>query len=296
MGGVGDFLMMTPGLRALKAMRAERPVVLAIPHRFFPLFEGNDDVRLLDIDGDFDPGAYREWLNLTDCPAARVESRTAPAVRSNRIELFARALGITGARLRAMDRRPRYTVSDAERVWRDQFFGNRGLHGAFVVGVQTRTDEAYRDVPHMKEIIDAIARDASVLVFGSLRPADIENPRVIPVQGLDLRRSFALASGCDVLVTPDSAFFHLAGALDLPCVGLFGPTDGRVRGQDYPRARMLDARKTLACIPCWRNEATACGLTGLRPSACLGEIAPEDVVRSVHASAASAWRGLRVAG
>jgi ADP-heptose:LPS heptosyltransferase len=133
-------------------------------------------------------------------------------------------------------------------------------------------------------------------VFGRVLPDGAKHPDVIEVQDLALRRSFALASGCDVLVTPDSAFFHLAGALDLPCVGLFGPTDGRVRGQDYPRARILDARRTLPCIPCWRNETTPCALTGLRPSACLGEIAPGDVVRAVRESVASAPRRLRVAG
>ncbi|MDH4067131.1 MAG: hypothetical protein OEW19_22245, partial [Acidobacteriota bacterium] len=62
MGGIGDLLMMTPGLRALKSMRAPRPVVMAIPRRFFPLFDGNDDVELMDIDDDFDPAAYREWF------------------------------------------------------------------------------------------------------------------------------------------------------------------------------------------------------------------------------------------
>ena len=42
-----------------EGQRARRPVVLAIPRRFFPLFEGNDDVELMDIDGDFDPAAMR---------------------------------------------------------------------------------------------------------------------------------------------------------------------------------------------------------------------------------------------
>jgi len=162
--------------------------------------------------------------------------------------------------------------------------------------VQPRTDEAYRDVPHMRQIIETLAQHARVLVFGSVTPSDAGHPRVIQVTGLGLRQSFALASGCDVLVTPDSVFFHLAGALDLPCVGLFGPTDGRVRGQDYPRARMLDARRTLPCIPCWRNEVTPCGLTGLRPSACLGEIDPADVVRAVREAVAAAPRGGRAAG
>ena len=58
MGGIGDLLMMTPGLRALNAIDACRPVVLAVPRRFFPVFDGNDDVSLVDIDGDLDPSAY----------------------------------------------------------------------------------------------------------------------------------------------------------------------------------------------------------------------------------------------
>jgi ADP-heptose:LPS heptosyltransferase len=297
MGGLGDLLMMTPGLRALKAQGASRRIVLAIPRRFFSLFDGNDDVELMDIDGDLDPAAYREWFNLTDCPAARSESRMAPAVKANRIDLFARGLGLRGVRLRTMDRRPRYVVSDAEREWRDQFFADHGLHhDVLVVGVQARTDEAYRDVPHMRQIVEALSEHASVLVFGGVLRAAGGKFAVIHPQGLDLRRSFALASGCDVLVTPDSAFFHLAGALDLPCVGLFGPTDGRIRGRDYPRARMLDARRTLACVPCWRNEGTPCGLTGLRPSACLGEIASEDVVRAVRVAAAGVPGRGRVGG
>jgi ADP-heptose:LPS heptosyltransferase len=247
----------------------------------------------VDIDADLDPAAYGEWFNLTDCPAARVESRTAPAIKANRIELFARGLGITGRRLKMMDRRPRYVVSDAELEWRDRFFRDRGLDG-LVVGVQPHTDEAYRDVPHMGEIVEALVREASVLVFGRV-PVSSADPRLVQAEGLTIREAFALASGCDVLVTPDSAFFHLAGALDLPCVGLFGPTDGRVRGHDYPRARTLDARRTLACVPCWRNEATACALTGMRPSACLGEIAPADVVLAVRDAAATTSRRRRVA-
>ena len=67
MGGIGDLLMMTPGLRALKAKRARRPV-LAIPLRFFPLFDGNDDVELMNIDGDFDPGRVRGMVQPDRLP------------------------------------------------------------------------------------------------------------------------------------------------------------------------------------------------------------------------------------
>ena len=282
MGGLGDLLMMTPGLRALRASHKGTPIVLAVPRRFFPIFGENDDVRLVDIEGDLDPAAYREWYNLTDCPAAWVESRTAPRVRSNRIEIFARGLGINGRRLRRMDPRPSYVVTEAERAWRDRYFADHDLTGRAVVGVQLRTDEAYRDVPHVLLIVEALADHARVLLFGGGLEPGFGHPRVIQVDGLDLRRAFALASRCDVLVAPDSAFVHLAGALDLPSVGLFGPTDGTVRAGDYPNCRVLDARRTLPCVPCWRNESTPCALTGLRPSACLGAIEPDSVVDAVR--------------
>jgi ADP-heptose:LPS heptosyltransferase len=97
-----------------------------------------------------------------------------------------------------------------------------------------------------------------------------------------MREAFALASGCAALVSPDSAFLHLAAALHIPAVALFGPTDGRVRAADYPHARVLDARETLRCVPCWRNEEIPCALTGLKASVCMGEVPVGTVVRAVR--------------
>lgn len=297
MGGIGDLLMMTPALHQLAL--AQGPVSLAIPRRYFPVFEGNTDVALLDIDGALDLEAYERWYNLTDCPAARVESRTAPAVRLNRIELFARGLGLSRAQRLAMDRRPRYHVHAREVRERDEYlrdaFGTEASRSRPLVGVQPHTDESYRDLPHMPAIVDALAAAGlRVLVLGPFAGERLARPCAAGVHqavDLNLRRALALAAACDVLVTPDSAFFHAAAALDRPAVGLFGPTDGRVRGADYPRARALDARRTLPCVPCWRNERMPCGLTGLQPSACLGEIRPQAVVDAVLAACGAGARG-----
>jgi hypothetical protein len=211
-----------------------------------------------------------------------VESRTAPRVRRGRIELFARALGIRGPALWRMETRPRYFVSAEEREKQDAFFAAHGLQGKVVVGVQVRAEESYRDYAHVPSLVGALARNHPVLLFDS-RPIagyDIEN--TVKVDGVGLREAFALAGGCDVLVAPDSAFVHLGAALGVPCVGLFGPTDGRVRTKPYPRARFLDARRDLRCIPCWRNEEIPCALTGMRTSVCMGEIEVASVERAVR--------------
>jgi len=281
MGGLGDLLMMTPALSALRRKHGAR-IHLAVPRSYFPLFEGNDDVDLLDIHADLDASEYDRWFNLTDCPAARTESLTAPRVRRNRIEIFARALGIRGRALRRMDRRPRYVLSGAEREFRGRFFAGHGLAGKSVIGVQIRSDETYRDYPHMPALVKTLARDHVVLLFDRRPIVGYDFPNVIKVGGRGLREAAALASGCRALVAPDSSFVHLAGALDVPAVALFGPTDGAVRTADYPRVRFLDARRDLRCVPCWRNEEIPCALTGMRTSVCMGEIGPLTVVAELE--------------
>lgn len=293
MGGLGDLLMMTPALHALRIERGE-PVRLALPRRFFPLFETNDDVELVDIHRDLEPGAFASWINLTDCPAARLESLTAPRVRKNRIEIFARALGIRGPALRRLDRRPRYRLSAEEAEFRDRFFEEHGLRDRTVIGIQLRSEESYRDYPHAAALVRDLARDYAVLLFDEHRIDGFDVGNVIPVVDMPLRRAFALASGCRALVAPDSAFLHLSAAFGTPCVGLFGPTDGRVRSADYPLVKPLDARQGLPCVPCWRNEEIPCALTGRRRSACLGEISVPRIRAAVDAAlgAASPPRGI----
>ncbi|NIR63837.1 MAG: hypothetical protein GWN00_02390, partial [Aliifodinibius sp.] len=108
MGGIGDLLTMTPGIHALKQKYPAERIYLAIPKIYFPVFEHNPDMILIDIEKEpLNYTAYRKWYNFTDCPAARTEALSAPRVKKNRIDIFARALGIKGIRLWRMNRRPR---------------------------------------------------------------------------------------------------------------------------------------------------------------------------------------------
>jgi len=165
-------------------------------------------------------------------------------------------------------------VTAEEAAWRDRFFFSHGLLGESVVGVQIRSDETYRDYPHMAALVQALARSHVVLLFDSRPIVGYDFANTLKVDGHGLRQAAALASGCRALVGPDSSFVHLAAALGLPAVGLFGPTDGAVRTSDYPHVRFVDVRRDLRCVPCWRNEEIPCALTGMRQSVCMGEIGP----------------------
>jgi len=59
---------------------------------------------------------------------------------------------------------------------------------------------------------------------------------------LDLLAAAALLSRATLFIGEDSPMLHLAAAMGAPCLGLFGPTDERVRGPYGARARALRGR------------------------------------------------------
>jgi ADP-heptose:LPS heptosyltransferase len=181
-----------------------------------------------------------------------------------------------------MEKIPRYFVLPEERVFQLDFWRAHGLEGRRVVGIQLRAEELYRDYPHMRQLVARIAQDHQVLLFDAEKIDGCDEEGVTKVEGLRMREAFALASACDAIIAPDSAFVHLAAAFDIPCVALYGPIDSRTRTWHYPKCRPLDVRATLGCQPCWRNDHIPCKLTNMRSSICMANISPDTILTTLE--------------
>ncbi len=88
----------------------------------------------------------------------------------------------------------------------------------------------------------------------------------------------ALLSRCRVYVSPDSAPLHVASAMGVPVVALFGPTDPR---RHMPpclpaggRASIV-LKKDMKCAPCYSGQCR------IRTHACMEEITPEEVFKKI---------------
>jgi len=275
-GGIGDLLMMTPALAELRRRLPRAHIDFAVPARYFPLFDGNRDFRLLDVDGPLRTDDYDCCISWSDCPASRVETRTAPRVRTSRIQAFAASLGCRELR----DARPRYAVSEEEQAFADAFWREHGLGREPVVAVQYRAAEPYRDYPHMDAVIRALAaRGRTVMVFHDEPLGGLRAERVLVIDRLPLRRAVALLARCALLIAPDSAFVHLAGALGMPAIAIYGPISGEVRTRHYPSVQVLQER--FGCVPCWRHQEAPCALTDGMDSPCLSAIPPEAVLERI---------------
>ena len=283
MGGIGDLLMMTPGLAAL-ARRQKAPVDFAIPRRFHAIFANNPHVRLLDIDGAvIDMTRYRAWSNLSLCPAGRYESRTRPKVRKGRVELFARAMRVTRAMLDRQGWRIDHHLSAGDVRFCDAFMARHGLAGERrLIGIQPFSRDSYKDHARIDEIIAAIAVRHDVLIFHHVADGLPVGPGIHTTAGVPLDRSLGLVSRVDAMVCVDSAFLHAAAAFDVPVVALFGPTDPRTFTRHHRKVKILWKPEVFGCVPCWRNEDIACAVTGLRSmSPCIAAITQSEVIAAL---------------
>lgn len=105
-----------------------------------------------------------------------------------------------------------------------------------------------------------------------------ESGHVHPLAGpdLDLGDLAKLLANLDVLVTNDSGPMHLAAAVGIPCVALFGPTDPRRTAPAGDGHRVVTTDRW--CAPCFRRR---CPLLHHR---CMKQIGVEQVASEALAA------------
>ena len=67
---------------------------------------------------------------------------------------------------------------------------------------------------------------------------------------------------------------HVAAAMQVPVIALFGPTDSR--RHIPPAKKIVILEKKLACAPCYNSRCR------ILTHACMNDIHPEEVIREVQ--------------
>ena len=88
-----------------------------------------------------------------------------------------------------------------------------------------------------------------------------------------IRQLGVLMRRAGLVITNDSASLHLASAVQVPTVAIFGPTDERKYGPTSPRSRAI--RRRLFCAPC---EASLCRFA----HECMRFISPDEVYEAAR--------------
>ncbi|HEX9204513.1 MAG TPA: lipopolysaccharide heptosyltransferase II [Candidatus Deferrimicrobiaceae bacterium] len=120
-------------------------------------------------------------------------------------------------------------------------------------------------------------REMAAGIAEKVRPAPVS-----AVGGTDLRQSMALLSKCALLICNDSGIMHLAAALDLPLIALFGPQSPVKFGPWGKRCRVL--YKRFPCSPCRQRFFEECDPSPRGKPMCMETIAVDEVIGEAQAA------------
>lgn len=103
---------------------------------------------------------------------------------------------------------------------------------------------------------------------------------VVPViaPATTLKQLLALLECCELFIGGDTGPMHMAAALGVPVVGIFGGSDGERNGP-YGEGNVVIQQREFACVPCWK---TTCRLHGSEHLQCLHTISADMVFEHVQ--------------
>lgn len=189
-----------------------------------------------------------------------------------------REFGITGSA-----RQPMLNTTSDEDVAVEKLLASRGITpGTMLLAVNPGASfgSAKRWYPErFASVADALAEEwgARVVITGGPAETDIaaEIESVIGKGCLnmagrtDVRGLMALIKRCDFMITNDSGPMHLAAALGVPLVAIFGSTDHTTTSPRTERAVVV--RSDTDCAPCMKRECPT-------DHRCMTSVTPEEVV------------------
>jgi ADP-heptose:LPS heptosyltransferase len=187
--------------------------------------------------------------------------------------------------------RVRAAPSAAGRAAAGAWLAARGVpRDAPLLAVQPGAGVALKQWPPARwaEVVDALAErlQARVVVTGTAAEAPLADallaatrrPALNAVGAFDWAGLAGLFARCALVLGVDSGALHLAAALGVPSVHLFGPTDPARFGPWGAPGRHQVVREALPCSPCGNLIAPPCGET-VEP-ACMRALLPAMAVRA----------------
>lgn len=305
LGGIGDCLMLTPVFRGLrekypkaKIMHVTGLVYLGgalmdvfehVPRGFIDeihTFEPYDATTLRTREvwakfyGKCPAIEEDEWWKKADLhfdfntPCVDYEwnaMRSEGGIQKSRTQAWCESANVDPSSYR-----PMYTVTPDEKKWAANYFHERGLEpkNCIALGIAACDTKRALGVGKLHDICAGIAQAGFTPVVVDPTFHFNEYPYF---NALRLRDLMSLIEQVATVVSVDSGLLHMAGTLGVPVVGIFGPTDYKMRMGHY-RGSAIDSRKLMPCAPCWYEYGCTHAGSPIKPFSCLNKIGANVIV------------------
>lgn len=223
----------------------------------------------------------KKWSRLLTNPLVKYEQHI-PAVE-HQFQLL-QALGINYRPNTRLELWP----AKKDESYVEQFFTEEWLANAKqIVGINISASEKWPSknwpAEYIVELCDKLAlQNIRVILTGMdkdrpLAQFILKNAKSKPTNGVgktDILQLAALIGRCQVYVTPDSAPLHVAAAVNIPVISLFGPTDHKRHVP--PADKLIINQVPLPCSPCYS------GICKIKTHECMKQISPDIVLKQIE--------------
>lgn len=252
-GGFGDIMFTTPVMREMKLRWPKCRIGFACLSHYKAVLENCpyvDEVLKYPLALN-DAKKYDAWIFLENSIEAGGEAEKIHAV-----DITAKHMGFSPDVL--TNKQMFYRVSKEESDWANRNFPRN--HGIKRIAIQMNASAPVRNYPGpllLETIVRLCGLGFEVYLLGNPSgPAKKIHDNCINLaeRKLDFRASMAVMSQCDCLLGPDSVGLHVAGAIGMNAVGLFGPFDGALRLGYAPSVKWLQGRGGCSIAPCFYHQ------------------------------------------
>lgn len=183
---------------------------------------------------------------------------------------------------------PRLFVKNEERVWAERFLSGAGFKGeGLLIGIApgAKWDTKKWGKDKFSSVAKKLCQDlpAKILLVGDKNDLNliedikdyVGEKKVIQAVDLPLDKLMALIERCEAFISNDSGPMHLASALGVPTIGIFGPT---YPGLGFSPSGLKDKIfwAGVECSPCSLHGKKEC----VREKRfCMDEMMPEEVIQ-----------------
>lgn len=146
----------------------------------------------------------------------------------------------------------RLWVTRELKQWAIEFV-NRYSSGKIPIGIFWRSEQSFKNWYNMVDLVNLLLDSNKFSVFCFDKSLVFPgNKQAVNIVGYSLDKVVAIISCLELLISPDTSGVHLAGGVDTPVLGIFGPTDPTKLIGMYKDSQWLD----IDCKyhPCWFSK------------------------------------------
>lgn len=269
-GGFGDILMHRMIFEDAKSQYPNLNFIFTCPYPFIGMAKDHPSAKTVNIN-EIDDRNY--GIVYDDTTVCRVhEAKYGAENQTHRSDIWANSLGLT------------LTNHNMHLKSKKLNFGNSKPR--ILLATQSTNDEfgisKSLTTSQIKELVQALQKDYFLFTIHSERQFIYDELQVQQFIQCSCEQWIDLVASADIVISVDTATFHLAGGLKKPLVGIFGFTNGKVYGKYYDFTLVQKHRDNgdWDCGPCF--NMSFCSKCKTYPKPCITEIKCEDILQGFY--------------